>query len=211
MAMTAPSRRQSKRFIMSWFVMLFLGWLLILAWSMVLWACFGFEQIYHALHRLLQEHTLLIPVSVSDYLPNFSFIEIKNRLPFATMNEELTSVAQDAYLFSLKVWTLISLTTQLMFIKLGILIAAIPLFTLTMTAGLVDGLNQRAIRTYSLGRESSYVFHQVNRFFKRGFIWILGIWLVLPISINPAIVFVPLSIVLSVMISITACRFKKYL
>ena len=31
---------------------------------------------------------------------------------------------------------------------------------LAISAGLVDGLNQRAIRTASLGRESTYVFHK---------------------------------------------------
>ncbi|KTD53482.1 hypothetical protein Lsan_3892 [Legionella santicrucis] len=204
--MTVPNRKQSKRFIMSWFVILFLGWLLLLAWTMTRWTLFGFEKTCHVINQLLREQTQLIvvyhPVLPTEYLSSIDFTQIKTSLPPA-----LT----DAYLFSLQLWTLIRLTTQLMIIKLSILIAAIPLFTLTMTAGLVDGLNQRAIRTYSLGRESSYVFHQVNRFFKRGFIWILAVWLALPISINPAILFVPLSIVLSVMVSITACRFKKYL
>ena len=98
-----------------------------------------------------------------------------------------------------------------MLIKLTILLAALPLFALTMTAGLVDGLNQRFIRTASLGRESSYVFHRLNHFFKRGLIVLLAVWLAMPVSITPALVFVPVSLLLSVMVSITASRFKKYL
>ena len=98
-----------------------------------------------------------------------------------------------------------------MIIKLTILMAAIPLFMLAMTAGLVDGLNQRAIRTASLGRESSYVFHQLNRLFKRVLIVLLGLWLAIPVIITPALMLVPVSVLLSVMVSVTASRFKKYL
>lgn len=110
-----------------------------------------------------------------------------------------------------QVWLLIGLTTHVMFIKLTILLAALPLFALTMMAGLVDGLNQRFIRTASLGRESSYMFHRLNHYFKRGLLVLLIVWLAIPISITPALMFVPVSILLSLMVSITACRFKKYL
>jgi len=91
-----------------------------------------------------------------------------------------------------------------------ILLASIPLFALTITAGLIDGLNQRAIRTACLGRESTYVFHQLNRYFKRGLMLLLAFWLALPLSIAPALIFIPVSILLSVVVSITASRFKKY-
>ena len=103
------------------------------------------------------------------------------------------------------------LTTHVMLVKLTILLAAIPLFALTMIAGLVDGLNQRFIRTASLGRESSYLFHRLNHYFKRGLLVLLIVWLAMPVSITPALMFVPVSILLSLMVSITASRFKKYL
>lgn len=61
---------------------------------------------------------------------------------------------------------LVLLSSQCLLIKLIILFAAMPLFALTMIAGLVDGLNQRAIRTACLGRESSYVFHRLNHYLK---------------------------------------------
>ena len=110
-----------------------------------------------------------------------------------------------------QVWLLIGLTTHVMWIKLTILLAAIPLFALTMIAGLVDGLNQRFIRTASLGRESSYLFHRLNHYFKRGLLVLLIVWLAMPISITPALMFVPVSILLSLIVSITASHFKKYL
>ena len=92
-----------------------------------------------------------------------------------------------------------------------ILFAAMPLFTLAMIAGLVDGLNQRAIRTACLGRESSYIFHRLNHYFKKGLVIVLMVWLAVPISITPAYVFIPISLMLALMVAMTASRFKKYL
>jgi len=40
---------------------------------------------------------------------------------------------------------------------------------------------------------------------------LLALWLAIPVSITPAFVFVPVSILLSVVVSVTASRFKKYL
>ncbi|WP_447531328.1 DUF4400 domain-containing protein, partial [Legionella pneumophila] len=87
-----------------------------------------------------------------------------------------------------------------------IVFSAIPQFLLRDVVGLVDGLNQRAIRTASLGRESSYVFHQLNRHAKRGLLLLLSLWLALPISISPAFVIEPASLMLGIMDSITASR-----
>ena len=126
-------------------------------------------------------------------------------------NSELDQIAEDLFTTTKQVGLLINLTAHIMFIKLMILLASIPLFALAMTAGLVDGLNQRAIRTASLGRESSYVFHQFNRYFKRALLMLLALWLAIPVCITPALMFIPVSILLSVVVSITASRFKKYL
>ena len=138
---------------------------------------------------------------------------IKNSLDKVLPDEgnELNYAAEDLFYLAQKVWLLMKLSTQILFIKLAILISAIPLFLLATTTGLVDGLNQRAIRTASLGRESSYVFHQLNRYFKRALLLVLSLWLILPLSITPAFVFVPVSLLLSIMVSVTASRFKKYL
>jgi integrating conjugative element membrane protein (TIGR03747 family) len=123
---------------------------------------------------------------------------------------ELEGITEDLINTSHQVGLLVSLSASIIFIKVTILITAIPLFLLATTVGLVDGLNQRAIRTASLGRESSYVFHQLNRYFKRGLLLLLATWLVTPISIKPAFLFISVSILLSLMVSMTASRFKKY-
>jgi len=139
--------------------------------------------------------------SIRSALPKSGFSE----------NSEFNRITEDALQITKQFWLLVVMTGQVLLIKFTILLAAIPLFALAMTAGLVDGLNQRAIRTASLGRESSFVFHRLNRLFKRGLIMLLALWLAIPMSITPALVLIPVSLLLCILVSMTANRFKKYL
>ncbi|HAT8966754.1 TPA: TIGR03747 family integrating conjugative element membrane protein [Legionella pneumophila] len=232
MAIKAQTQKKSKRFIMSLLLLVLLGWLILLGWVLSLWCCSGFDTAFNSVTTLSQKQTTAITdfndIAIAEKLKSWLEIipahevthrvtqaqlliknELNNVLPEPT--SELNDIADDLIHISKQVWLLISLTIQVMLIKLLILLAAIPLFILAMTSGLIDGLNQRAIRTASLGRESSYVFHRLNYYFKRGLLMLLALWLAIPVSITPAFVFVPVSILLSVMVSVTASRFKKYL
>lgn len=100
---------------------------------------------------------------------------------------------------------------HVLLMKVMMCLAAIPLFVLTAMAGLVDGLNQRAIRTASLGRESTYVFHKTLPLARKTLFWVLVLWISLPLSVNPTLLFLSLSALLAVVMSISASRFKKYL
>lgn len=232
MAIKMPNQRQSKRLIMSLLVLIFLGWLILFGWALSLWAFSGFDDAWQRIYKLSTQQAAAISAfneaSIAERLKTWridlptehitqkvtqagSAIREELNTVLPEENSELSSMAADVFNLSKQLWFLASLITQVMLIKLMILLAAIPLFALATTAGLVDGLNQRAIRTASLGRESSYVFHQMNRYFKRGMLLLLALWLAIPISITPALMFVPVSILLSLMVSITASRFKKYL
>ncbi len=231
MAIKTQTQRKSKRITMSLLLLVFLGWLVLLGWVMCLWGLSGFDFAVHSLYQLSKQQSTLVAefndASVAEHfkiwvsqLPTQHLTyqatkastlikhELNKVIPDST--SELEHIADDLLITIKQVGLLIRLSAQVMFIKLMVLLAAIPLFSLAMTAGLVDGLNQRAIRTASLGRESTYVFHQFNRYFKRGLLLILAIWLAVPVSIIPALMFVPVSILLSVMVSVTASRFKKY-
>lgn len=220
MAVKNAQRQYSKAFILNLFIVILLGGLILLAWSMSLWGRFGFETAQLRLEHLIrQQNAAIVPFNMISVhtswvkLPTESITskvrEMNNALP--QPNSELTSITYDALQMAKQLWLLIGMTAHVMVLKLTILLAAIPLFVLAMTAGLVDGLNQRVIRTASLGRESSYVFHQLNRLFRRGLVVLLGLWLAIPVSITPALMLVPVSGLLSVMVSVTASRFKKYL
>jgi integrating conjugative element membrane protein (TIGR03747 family) len=220
MAVKTSQRQYSKTLILNLLIVVFLGGLILLAWSMSLWARFGFDAAQLRLEQLSrQQRAAIVPFNTLSIntswvkLPTESISskvrEMTHALP--QPNSELTRITYDALQMAKQFWLLVGMTAHVMLLKLTILLAAIPLFVLAMSAGLVDGLNQRAIRTASLGRESSYVFHQFNRLFKRGLVVLLGFWLAIPLSVTPALMLVPVSVLLSVMVSVTASRFKKYL
>lgn len=96
-------------------------------------------------------------------------------------------------------------------VRLTILVLATPLFLLASLTGFIDGLMRRDLRKFGAGRESSFVYHRA----KRGVIplllvpWI--IYLSLPFSLNPMVVFLPCAVMLGITVAITATTFKKYL
>ncbi|MDI3251848.1 hypothetical protein PS706_03100 [Pseudomonas fluorescens] len=96
-------------------------------------------------------------------------------------------------------------------VRLAILILAIPLFLLATLTGFVDGLMRRDLRKFGAGRESSFVYHRAKRAVIPLLIapWIL--YLSLPFSLNPMVVFMPCAVMLGVAMTITATTFKKYL
>ncbi|STX81564.1 Fe2+/Zn2+ uptake regulation protein [Legionella busanensis] len=100
---------------------------------------------------------------------------------------------------------------QVLWLKILLCLSALPLFILMSLAGLIDGLNQRAIRTASLGRESTYVFHKSLPLARKTLFWVLVVWLSLPFDFNPTGLFVGLSVLLALVMSTSASRFKKYL
>ncbi len=231
MAIKTQTQKQSKRIIMSLLLLIFVGWLVLLAWALSLWGMSGFDSAWQTIYGLSKQQTTAVAefndASVAEHfkiwvatVPTEKITDKVTKATTAIKNElnhvlpdktsEFNTIAEDLFNTTKQIGLLISLTAHVMLIKLMILLAAIPLFALAMTAGLVDGLNQRAIRTASLGRESSYVFHQLNRYFKRGMLMLLALWLAVPVSITPALMLVPVSILLSVMVSVTASRFKKY-
>ncbi|MBA2649347.1 MAG: TIGR03747 family integrating conjugative element membrane protein [Legionella sp.] len=232
MAIRTITTKQSKRTLLNFLALVLFGWFILLAWAFSLWCCLGFDKALSAMMTLSQKQTqaitelnnLALANKIKTLLGMVPIQRISNQViqtetlikgnlhdVFFEKTNDLNHIAEDFIYISKQIWLLICLMTKIMVIKLIILISAIPLFVLATTAGLVDGLNQRAIRTASLGRESSYVFHQLNRYFKRGLFLLQGLWLALPISIAPAFVFVPISLMLSILVSVTASRFKKYL
>jgi len=231
MAMKNQTQKKSKKHILSLLLIVFIGWLILLGWALSLWGIKGFDSAWLSIYELSKQQTSAVAefndASVAEHFKSWLITlpteQITNKVAKASTiiknelnsvlpedNSDLEQIAEDFLTTTKQVGLLISITAHVMFIKLMILIASFPLFALAMTAGLVDGLNQRAIRTASLGRESSYVFHQFNRYFKRGLLMLFALWLEVPVSITPALMFVPISILLSGMVSITASRFKKY-
>ena len=96
-------------------------------------------------------------------------------------------------------------------VRLSILVLATPLFLLATLTGFIDGLMRRDLRKFGAGRESSFVYHRAKRAVLPLLIvpWI--IYLSLPFSLNPMVVFLPSAVMLGITMAITATTFKKYL
>lgn len=195
-------------------VVFFIGWLTLFTWSMSLWVLHGYPSALDKITVLINtQREAITPVYQDSLLEGLPWITKPSwTLSIPYLNQfALNDFAIDLGNKSQQCFQLFLLSSQCLLIKLMMLLAAIPLFILTMAAGLIDGLNQRAIRTACLGRESSFVFHKLNRYSKKLLVILILLWIVMPISITPALVFVPISLLMGFMVAITCSRFKKYL
>ncbi|WP_324729713.1 TIGR03747 family integrating conjugative element membrane protein [Pseudomonas chlororaphis] len=96
-------------------------------------------------------------------------------------------------------------------VRVTILVSVTPLFVVVMFTGFVDGLMRRDLRKFGAGRESSFVYHRAKRAVIPLLIVPWGIYLSLPFSLNPMVIFVPSAVTLGLTISISSSSFKKYL
>ena len=207
-------KQYSRQMTMQLTLILFLGWLILIIWAVSQWLLYGYTLAFDKINTLVNtQREAITPVYQGSLLaaiplnakPDWALtIPYLNKLAINDLAKDLIEKLQQFF-------QLVLLSSQYLLIKLIILFAALPLFALTMIAGLVDGLNQRAIRTACLGRESSYVFHRLNHYLKKGLVILLMLWLALPISITPGYVFAPVSLLMGLMVAMTASRFKKYL
>ena len=207
-------KQYSRQMTLQLSLVLLLGWLCLIIWSVSQWLLHDYHFALNGLSQLVDtQRQAITPVyqgSLLAALPLDAKPDITLTHPYLA-KMAINQFTADLIEKGQQLVQLMMLTSQCMLIKLMILLAAMPLFALAMVAGLVDGLNQRAIRTACLGRESSYVFHRLNYYIKRGLLILLMVWLGLPISMTPAFMLIPVSLLLALMVAMTASRFKKYL
>lgn len=109
-------------------------------------------------------------------------------------------------------YALASLYTLLTFcVRMVILTLTTPLFLLAAFTGFVDGLVKRDLRKFGYGRESSFLYHKARKTIIPLTLAPWTIYLTIPISMNPLLIFLLGAVLLNVSVSITASSFKKYL
>ncbi|MDG6428866.1 TIGR03747 family integrating conjugative element membrane protein [Glaesserella parasuis] len=96
-------------------------------------------------------------------------------------------------------------------IRLLIIILTSPLFILVAIVGLTDGLVQRDLRRFGVGRESAFKYHHAKKSVAPVMFIAWIIYLAIPISIHPNLILIPAAILFGIMIALTASNFKKYL
>jgi integrating conjugative element membrane protein (TIGR03747 family) len=181
-----------------------LSWIILLAWAGYGWIQHGFTHALNAVQILATNQIEL----VSSFVHVTKILSLINQMPFSNIS---LNDLNPFLILVMQVWTILCAITHVITIKLCIIALSIPLFTLAILAGLVDGLSQRSIRTASLGRESTYIFHKSIPVIRRIFVMLVLLWLSLPVSLSPSPLFLSLAVLMGLLASLSASRFKKYL
>ena len=182
--MRATKMSEVKRIFLTLIILSLMGWFILICLAIFIWLTHGFESAHQAIQHLSKLNVIPHPIV---YEQDLQLLDV------------------------MRFWHLLRATGYVMLTKLTLLESAIPLFFLSMMAGLIDGLNQRAIRAACLGRESTYVFHKSVPIARKSMCFVLGLWLCLPVSLPPEPIFVSLAILLGFVTRMSASRFKKYL
>ncbi|MCF6256150.1 MAG: TIGR03747 family integrating conjugative element membrane protein [Gammaproteobacteria bacterium] len=102
-------------------------------------------------------------------------------------------------------------STQVFGVRLAVAILCLPAFIMVGFAALIDGLVERELRRFGGGNESSFVYHNVKSWMRPTVIGSLFIYLSMPVSVHPNLIFVPAIIMYGGAIYLTSATFKKYL
>ncbi len=180
----ATRMSEVKHIFLTLLILSLMGWFILICFALFIWFTDGFDSAHQAMQHL--SGLKVIPQAVV-YEQDLELLDV------------------------MRFWHLLPATGFVMITKLTLLESAIPLFFLSMMAGLIDGLNLRAIRAACLGRESTYVFHKSVPIARKSMCFVLGLWLCLPVSLPPEPIFVSLAILLGFVTRMSASRFKKYL
>lgn len=96
-------------------------------------------------------------------------------------------------------------------LRLAILLQALPLFALTITIGLIDGLVRRDLRRFGAGHESGFVYHHARRMVSSSLAAIRLACLSLPSFLEPKLIFMPGAVEIGFIVFMIFSSFKKYL
>jgi integrating conjugative element membrane protein (TIGR03747 family) len=99
---------------------------------------------------------------------------------------------------------------QVFGVRLAYLLSATPLFVLVYGLATVDGLTERYIRRACAGRESSDAW-KLGRLANLGAFALVGsAYLILPVTMRPVLIVLPLALVLAVATRYQWAYYKKY-
>lgn len=100
--------------------------------------------------------------------------------------------------------------TMTFIIRLMIIVLTSPLFLLAAMVGFVDGLVQRDLRRFGIGRESAFKYHHAKRTIAPIMLLAWVVYLSIPVAIHPNFILIPAAILFGLSIAITVTNFKKY-
>ncbi|PLA73955.1 hypothetical protein CYQ88_08300 [Hydrogenovibrio sp. SC-1] len=105
----------------------------------------------------------------------------------------------------------IAYTIELNAVRLAVIVMSLPAFILFGIYAIVDGLNERDVRTWSGGRESSFVYHHTKRWITTFIYLPIIVYLSSPWSIHPSLFMLAFALPFSYAIWLATMYFKKYM
>lgn len=121
------------------------------------------------------------------------------------------TIVRSTYVANREVIEVMMVGTHLLAVRLSTLLMFSPIIVLTYIVAAADGLTQRAIRRVSGGRESASLYHRGKRLqFVLAACSILTS-LLLPISLDPRFIWLPVVISLAILVRIQWSFYKKHL
>ena len=100
---------------------------------------------------------------------------------------------------------------QIFLLRLAITITSLPLFILFAYWGFFEGLVRRDLRRYGADYERGMVYHYSKYAVSAVFILPIIIYLTIPVTLNPAFVFLPFALVLAYLVMVVSATFTKYI
>ena len=95
--------------------------------------------------------------------------------------------------------------------RISVYMAVLPLLVLLYAVSVVDGLARRAVRRANAERESASIYHRA----KLGQIWLIAVsfigFLTVPTAIHPAMLLIPLAVLLAYLVRTQMATYKKYM
>ena len=98
----------------------------------------------------------------------------------------------------------------ILIVRLAIVCCALPAFLLVGLVAFTDGLVERDIRRFCGAVESSWVYHLAKPWVMPSILLATVVYLTIPISVNPGIIFLPAIAAMGISIYIVGWRFKLF-
>ena len=101
--------------------------------------------------------------------------------------------------------------TQLVGVRLAVVLLSLPAFAVAAVMGVVDGLVQRDLRRFGGAVESSFLYHHLKKLLTPLIGVPILVYLAAPWPLHPTAVFIPPALAFGGIVQRTVARFKKYL
>ena len=121
------------------------------------------------------------------------------------------TVVRNTYIANFEAIQVAMVGTQLFGVRLAALAMTTPIFALAYCVASVDGLAQRAIRRASGGRESASLYHRAKYLQVVALVGGSAATLLLPMSIDPLWISLPLGFVPAILARVQWVFYKKHL